>query len=524
MRRVLTRSITVVVAAALLPSAWALTARGVVFHDRDGDSLMDPREPGIAGVGVSNGEDVTLTDEQGRWQLPCGDYTVFFVIKPAQWRVPIDRDGLWRGYYIHCPSGAPPLRYEGVAPTGPLPRSIDFPLTPVEEPDRFEIVCFGDPQPGSVREVELIAQDLVEQVARDEAQAAFGIVLGDVANNDLSLLPLVRGTLGRTGFPWYYAMGNHDRNYDTAVDMLSTTTWHRVMGPDHYSFNYGPIHFIVLENIAHQENGHYTAGLTEAQLRFVREDLRHVPKDSLIVYMQHIPVMEQADCRRFLQLFEQHPRVLGLSAHWHSQEHFFLGAEHGWPHAIPHHHLVHVASCGAWWEGRPDHQGIPPSTAPDGTPNGYSVIRFDGDQYEIIYRAARREPSYQMRLWALEEVAPGAETFLYANVFGGSARSTVEYRLTPGEAGPGDWRPMERVAKPDPEDVRAIQERYREVVVERTEYEGDLPIDVPVACAHLWHSQVIVPEQEGYYRVEVRTRDAFGHTYEGVRVLRVLGR
>jgi hypothetical protein len=503
--------------ATLASSAWALSARGTVFHDRDGDGVMGPREPGLPGVGVSNGDQVVVTDSSGHWELPCDDYTIFFVIKPSQWSVRTDQDGVQRGYYIHCPEGAPDLQYPGVAPTGPLPRSIDFALTPATEPERFEVICLGDPQPWNVWEVELLAQDLVEQLAVTETSAAFGMVLGDVVFDDLSLLPLVTATLGRAGIPWHYAMGNHDRNYDTGEE-FSTTTWHRVVGPDHYAFNYGGVHFLVLENIAHQDGGGYSAGLTEEQLNFVREDLRHVPKDTLIVYIQHIPVMEQSDQHRFLRLFEGRQNVLGLSAHWHSQQHFFLNADFGWPNPMPHHHLVHVASCGAWWQGQPDHQGIPHANAPDGTPNGYSVIRFDGNRYEIQYRAARREASYQMRLWAPEEVEPGDGAFLYANVFGGSERSTVEYRLTRDATMPGEWTRMERRTDPDPADVEAIRARYRGIMGPDSPFE----IEVPVWCAHLWHTVLAAPEEPGYYRIEVCTTDMFGNTHQGVRVLRVV--
>ena len=53
-------------------------AVGTVFEDRDGAS-----RPGLAGVLVSNGRDVTATDAAGRWILPAPVPCVFFVIKPA---------------------------------------------------------------------------------------------------------------------------------------------------------------------------------------------------------------------------------------------------------------------------------------------------------------------------------------------------------------------------------------------------------------------------------------------------------
>ncbi|PSJ19622.1 Cna protein B-type domain containing protein, partial [Halomonas sp. ND22Bw] len=54
--------------------------------------------------------------------------------------------------YVHRPGGTPAglgLRYPGLAPTGPLPESLDFPLQRVDEPVAFDVLLFTDPQPAS---------------------------------------------------------------------------------------------------------------------------------------------------------------------------------------------------------------------------------------------------------------------------------------------------------------------------------------------------------------------------------------
>ena len=48
-------------------------ARGMVFEDRSGTGKRREGDPGIAGVLVSNGRDVTATDADGRWTLPVAD-------------------------------------------------------------------------------------------------------------------------------------------------------------------------------------------------------------------------------------------------------------------------------------------------------------------------------------------------------------------------------------------------------------------------------------------------------------------
>ncbi len=106
------------------------TATGVVFEDRSGAGQRQPGDPGIAGVLVSNGRDVTRTDREGRYALPVDDETIIFVIKPTGYAVPVERGiMLPRFYYIHQPDGTPAhlnLRHRGIEPSGPLPDSIDF--------------------------------------------------------------------------------------------------------------------------------------------------------------------------------------------------------------------------------------------------------------------------------------------------------------------------------------------------------------------------------------------------------------
>ncbi len=48
----------------------AMAARGTVFHDKNQNGKRDKGEPGIKNIGVSNGKEVTKTNDQGAWELP----------------------------------------------------------------------------------------------------------------------------------------------------------------------------------------------------------------------------------------------------------------------------------------------------------------------------------------------------------------------------------------------------------------------------------------------------------------------
>jgi len=131
--------LTIVLLASSAIAAEAETARGTVFEDRDADGARDTGEPGIPRVRVSDGRQVVVTDEDGRYSLEIGDEAIVFITKPSGYATPVNAQMLPRFYYVHQPHGSPDgLRYAGIAPTGPLPDRIDFPMLPcVQLPGRY---------------------------------------------------------------------------------------------------------------------------------------------------------------------------------------------------------------------------------------------------------------------------------------------------------------------------------------------------------------------------------------------------
>ena len=110
----------------------ATQVSGQVFEDRDGSGMASPANPGLAGVLVSNGREVAVTGADGRYTLPLPEEATIFVIKPAGFMPPVEPlTNLPRFYRHHQPKGSPAelnLTFEGLAPTGPLPASVDFAL------------------------------------------------------------------------------------------------------------------------------------------------------------------------------------------------------------------------------------------------------------------------------------------------------------------------------------------------------------------------------------------------------------
>ena len=194
------------VALALLGLVWSgvglasESASGKVFEDRNGDGFWQPGEPGVQGVRVSNGIAVVLTGEDGAYTLPVPEEAVIFITKPSGYATPVNAHQLPRFYYVHQPDGSPDnLRYPGVDPTGPLPERIDFPLRRQEEPARFQAILFADTQPQTEEELDFIRDDVIAELIGTEAR--FGMTMGDILFDDLSLFPRYNALIGTLGIP-----------------------------------------------------------------------------------------------------------------------------------------------------------------------------------------------------------------------------------------------------------------------------------------------------------------------------------
>ena len=501
-------------------------ASGVVFHDRNRNAARDAFDFGVRGVAVSNGRDVVLTDWRGRYRIAVGDDTILFVIKPEGWATPLDKNGLSRFYYIHKPQGSPKgLAYPGVSPTGPLPDQIDFPLHRQRESSSFRAILFSDTQPYSLDELNLLNRDIIAELIG--TQAAFGLTLGDLVGDDLSLFEPLNESIGQIGVPWYSVIGNHDINFQAKTDQHSDESFERVYGPPTYAFSYGKVHFIVLDDVVYGgpkdekgTKGPYRAGFSEDQLAFVENYLKTVPRDRLIVLAMHVPLTSPpfaVDKRRALfEILSDRPHTLSLAGHTHTQENRFYGPEAGFDGPQPHHQWINATTSGSWWLGAADEVGIPHTTMRDGTPNGYSILQFDGHQYSIRFKAARRPADHQMNIFAAAATTSenAAETEVLVNVFSGSEQTHVEMRL--GKS--GDWMPLQREAREDP---------YYQAIVESDRQKNPRPefsLLPAIKSPHLWVGTLPENPPPGTYTIEVRATDRYGQVFRGHHLIRINSR
>ena len=509
------------IAAALAASA-SETAQGSVFEDADGSATRPANARGVAGVMVSNGRDVVLTDQDGRYKIPVSPGQSIFVIKPSGWISPLSPGtNLPRFAYVHMPEGTPAsldLRYRGVDPTGPLPAQVDFPLRKQIENDKFDVFLLTDPQPEDADELGFVRDDVIAQLPK-AADAAFGITLGDLMFDDLSLYERHNRIFGTIGVPWFNVTGNHDMNFEAPDNFYSRETWKRVFGARHYAWNWGPATFFSLDNVEYLGGHKYHGRFGDDQLAFVAAVLDKLPRERLVIFCMHIPLATSlgndphnviVDNARFVELIQDRPNTLSFSGHTHTNEHWYLGA------GSTHHHHVLSAVCGSWWSGPFDARGIPVAVAWDGAPNGFHVLSVDRRTATSRLIPAHDPAQGKMRLAidaafhdqepeeARDQPEPrlipppiarsaldGAK--LWVNLFEGGPKSEVVWRLNRETF----WRPATRIAAKDPYCVE-LYARNRATTK---------PWVSPQISTHLWQAALPADLPAGAHRIEVRGRD-----------------
>lgn len=537
--------VVLVVLCSMSTEVQAELARGVVFHDQNGNGTRESGEAGIAGVRVSNGIDIVSTNESGDYQLPVDDDTILFVLKPRHWQPPVNEQNLPQFYYIHKPAGSPDetFAFPGVDPTGPLPNSIDFPLTPSTEPEEFSVILMGDPQPATRQHIRFYANDLIAELV--DSKVAFGISLGDIVGDKLSLFNQVNATQAKVGVPWHNVHGNHDMNFHSPNDQYADETFEREYGPTNYAFQWASVHFMVLDNVlwngaidrnkdGKPDSGNYVGAFSDQQLQFVANYVAEVPVTECVVICTHIPLVNYSSIKhgtkglpKLLEILRKHPHQLSFSAHTHYTRQDFVGGsgeqhtDHQHPHdenlhhhhfQLHHHHNAATGS-GSWYRGPKDEQGFPMTPMRDGVPNGYLIATFSGSEYKLRFKAARLPEDYQMSVHAPETIAVSevSTTEILANVFNGNEKSLVKMRVR----GTDDWVIMTRTERVDPA-YRALFER------DLADKDRAHPLlKEPIATPHIWTALLPAGIEPGVHVLEVESKDMFGQIDRGIRLIEV---
>lgn len=202
----------------------------------------------------------------------------------------------------------------------------------------FECLLFPDSQSSDYSDWENLAQN----AAKRNPQAAFFINMGDIVDNGedhtqwQAWFHGVEGIIDR--LPFVPLMGNHETYDQNWKVRLPEAYLHYFAVPEngsqdfsryYYSFDYGPVHFIVL-NSQWQETEDFKPGLMEEQLNWLRQDASAsrkkwkivlVHKDVLQYRIHKRPERQEGISdlgRNFMPLFDKLGIDLVFTAHLHT--------------------------------------------------------------------------------------------------------------------------------------------------------------------------------------------------------------
>jgi hypothetical protein len=299
-------------------------------------------------------------------------------------------------------------------------------------------------------------------------------------------------------------------------------TFHRTFGPEYFSFDYGQVHFIVLDDIEYagwdtekDKIGSYRGFITERQLTWLANDLAFVPKDRLVVLSMHIPLytatgesdgLEVVNRNRVFDLLRDRQHLLALSGHLHVVEDFDFTPDMGWQGSGRFHSVNPGAACGMWWSGPRDDRGIPESVCTDGSPNGFFMFSFAGNSFHYHFYPANRDRDMQVRISSPAGSLAHSDLSgkqIVVNFFAGQPDSKVVYCLDNGA-------PVEMEFTPQ---VDPFMERYF------ASYRDDIPgwLKEPGPAMHTWSAPLPDTLSVGTHKIKVRATDWQGTPFTVIR-------
>ncbi|MFA9392217.1 MAG: calcineurin-like phosphoesterase C-terminal domain-containing protein [Prolixibacteraceae bacterium] len=435
-------SLLIILLAGLFCACAQTNLTGIVFNDQNRNNHFDLGEEALPNISVSSLSTIVQSNRQGIFQIPVEQQDIVFVIKPNDFEFPLQANRVPSFYHIVYQKPSPEeLVYEGIQATQHISDTLYFPMYKSMIKNQYSAQLIGDIQAPTKKEVEFFQETIVPLLYQHPAD--FKICLGDIADNDLSVYPLIEGALWGINTPLYMVLGNHDINYRAKDITTEAETFRKHFGPDYYSFNYGTTHFVVLNTVQYagwdsteNKHGSYHGGLQTKQLNWLKQDLTLVEKDQQIVLLAHIPLLiEHSDSSSIQQVFDllkNQEKILAIYGHLHLAGSWQHTPLFRWNSKGKFDGQIAGAACGAWWVGPYGLDSIPDATCVDGCPPGIYLYNFYGQDYSKEFIAASNSRYKHLRISFPPSSLPIdsiKNNFIYVNVFDGNDNTQVQISI-----------------------------------------------------------------------------------------------
>ncbi len=466
---------------------------GYVFLDANHNGIFDRGKKGLKGIPVSNGDTIVTTTRNGEFSLPVDSTSSIFPILPANFRSTGSSIGNANSCYFGNTNQSD---------------HFSFGVEKSKTKSEFKIGAIGDVQVSNIQEIGYANSTIMsELIFRTDID--FNIFLGDLVNDNIEDLPLFKQTLERLPAKSWTVAGNHDR--DKSIENQQQT-FNSLFGAADYAFNYGDVHFIVLNNVYPKGKRGYEGRFTAKQLRFVKNDLALVSDKKLVVIAQHIPMFAVKNKGEILSLLENREQVLILSGHTHRVSRHYLS-----PNIME---IVAGASCGNWWTGERDWQGVPSALMQCGSPRNYFLIQFNKSDYRFQFKGVGLDSSQQMTIWVndqdsvdkhipvLQELEEG---IVIANVYAGSEETQVRMQVDNGE-----WILMQKTDMVDPNVARNVELNSLDVYPSSFSRKAALR---RTGSPHIWQAKLPGSLLTGTHVLKIEASEPNGFYVSGSKVI-----
>lgn len=331
----------------------------------------------------------------------------------------------------------------------------------------LRVAFVGDPQADGSGQVVYNQRSIFKEL-RTRKDLDLVIVLGDIVNDDVSLLDPSIASLDSLSLPWFAIPGNHDRDIVPGVPR-DLKTWRERVGYVDTSFVAKGVRFVLMNNVRTKGLRDYEGGFSETQKSWLDSLVKESAKAKRIVLATHIPVSEMTGRDSLMNILAP---VTGKTT-------LFCGHTH----TVRRHHIesgmeenICGAACGSWWRGVKDGNGLPYALMRCGSPRGYFIADFKGKGYSLDYKPVLREDR------ASATIVDSASHFVAVNIFGGSENGRVEYRAV----GSRKWQKASKSERAAPEVLKVSDWNHSKTKAYRKAHKEEFIPMILRPSPHLW--------------------------------------
>ncbi len=397
-----------------IPDKEGMTIKGIVYCNGHG----------VPGVVVSDGIEVTVTDDNGIYYLPSAKkYEYVFISVPGNYEVS-NTENLAQFY----------KRLGG----GTTVERKDFSLIEVDNSKHVVLTMADWHLANRINDIAQFSSgflsDINATISNYEAQGTkvYGLTLGDLTwdlfwySNHFAL-PEYLVQMYKVNCTMFNTMGNHDNDPYCTGDWYTEQAFKDIVGPNFYSFNLGSVHYIVLDDVEYLNTGgsqgvigarNYNNYIIPDEMEWLRKDLATISdKNTPIILGMHCPLYRKPvvdNSGNYDAYFAlDNGSALKSALQDFSNVHILTGHTHVNYSVEATESLMEVntaAVCATWWwTGKDGYAGNHICT--DGSPGGYGIWEIDGTELQWSYKSTGYESDYQFRSYDRNTIHITAASF-----------------------------------------------------------------------------------------------------------------